>query len=93
MSESKTNKLIPVLTLNYGETARWLQEKYKDQFEQFRYSQNIMLLKDGTRLMMVDAYHKLLGLEFTEFIISPHYNDLRMEAEHRVKLCKTRLGV
>lgn len=86
----RRDKLIPVLTMNYGETARWLMEKYKDQFEQFRYSQNTMTLKDGTHFLMVDQYHKLLGLEFTEFLVSPHYTDLRLEAERRVQICKAR---
>jgi len=85
-------KIIPVLTNNYGLTATWLLEKYKDQFEQFRYAHSTMYLKDGTTLKLVHNREQLFGLEFDEFIVSPHYSDLRMEAESRSNMYKTRTG-
>lgn len=86
-------RIIPVLTLNYGATARWLIDKYGERVDQIRYSHNEILLRGPVeRLYMVTKREQLLGLQFDEYIISPHYEDMRMIAEERKAICKNRLN-
>lgn len=85
VSEIVVTKRIAVLSSKLDDTIRWLTDTFKEELALFRRSTNILLLKDGRELRIIQRYEQAVGIEWDEYLRAPDYWTLEDEVRIRIQ--------
>jgi hypothetical protein len=79
------NEPIAVITDNFPRTFYWLQREYGKEIERIDKMRGIFTLKNKSELVIVTNLEQIRGMEFSGYILDPHFFDILAEVKVRIR--------